>query len=129
MTTDELRHFRNALTALRDELLGKGRAKIEPNRKDDAEVGEDEDEQPLNEMLNSIASNRNRNATATLARVDKALKKLREQPDEFGLCEDCGDEVAEPRLKAMPYAELCVECQSKRDPRGPQTRRNLYDFR
>ena len=38
------------------ELTGKTIAKIEPNRTDDAKVGGDEDEQPLNEMLQAIAS-------------------------------------------------------------------------
>jgi RNA polymerase-binding transcription factor DksA len=46
------------------------------------------------------------------------------------VCEECGDDLPAARLLAMPYAELCLECQSKRDgPKGPKTRRNLYDFR
>ena len=129
MTPDQLRHFQALLLSLRRGLLGRGSSAIEPNRKDDAEVGEDEDEQPLNEMLQAIASDRNRTAAATLVRLDKALKKLRERPDDFGLCEECDDELPEGRLKAMPYAELCLDCQAKRDPRGPQTRRSPYEFR
>jgi DnaK suppressor protein len=62
--------------------------------------------------------------------VAKAVSKLDEAPDEFGLCEECGEELLPARLKAMPYVELCVECQAKRDgPKGPRTRRNLYDYR
>lgn len=129
MTRERCRHFEKLLVTLRDSLMAREPQRIEPNRQDEAAIGEDEDEQPLNEMLQSIASNRNRSTATTLARIENALKKLREQPDDFGLCEDCGDDVAEPRLEAMPYAELCVDCQAKRDPKGPQTRRNLYDFR
>ncbi|MBI5547554.1 MAG: TraR/DksA family transcriptional regulator [Deltaproteobacteria bacterium] len=130
MTPAKLRHLKDRLTALREEILGKVPQRIEPNRKDDAEVGGDEDEQPLNEMLQSIASNRNRNESAVLLKVDKALRKIAQKPDEYGLCEECGDDLAEARLSAMPFAELCLECQAKRDgSRGPRTRRNLYDFR
>ncbi|MGC4122725.1 MAG: TraR/DksA family transcriptional regulator [Myxococcales bacterium] len=130
MTPAQLKKYQQQLTELRAEHLGKGPAKIEPNRTDETKVGGDEDEQPLNEMLQSIASHRNKNDAALIARVDKALRKLRDDPGEFGLCEDCGDDLPEPRLKAMPYAELCLECQSKRDgPKGPKTRRNLYDFK
>jgi DnaK suppressor protein len=130
MTPAQLKKHVQLLTDLRAEIVGRGPAKIEPNRTDDSKVGGDEDEQPLNEMNQAIASQRNRNDAVILARVDKALRKLRDDPDEYGVCEDCGDDLAAPRLKAMPYAELCLECQSKRDgPKGPKTRRNLYDYR
>ena len=92
-------------------------------------MGGDQDEQPLNEMHQAIASNRNKNLAGVLARVEKALAKLREAPEEFGTCEECGEDVALPRLKAMPYAELCVGCQSKRDaPKGGPTRKRITDF-
>ena len=130
MTPAKLRQFKLRLSALRAEMTGKGKKRIEPNRKDDAEVGANEDEQPLNEMLQSITSNRNRNDAAILARLLRAQRKIEQEPEEFGLCEECGEELPEARLKAMPYVELCVECQAKRDgPKGPRTRRNLYDFR
>lgn len=130
MTNAQREEIRKLLLALRDELSGKGPQRIEPNRTDDARIGGDEDEQPLNEMLQSIASSRNRNLDGMLTRVEKALAKLREDPDAFGECEECGDEIAFGRLKAMPYAEFCVTCQGAKDgPKGPATRRKLTDYR
>ena len=130
MTPALLQKHLQLLTDLRAEVVNKGPAKIEPNRTDDSKVGGDEDEQPLNEMNQAIASQRNRNDAALIARIDKALRKLKHDPGEYGVCEDCGDDLPAPRLKAMPYAELCLECQSKRDgPKGPRTRRNLYEFK
>ena len=130
MTPARLKSLQKRLLALREEIVGKGPKRIEPNRTDDNKVGDDEDEQPLNEMLQAIASNRNRHDAVVLQRIDRALNKLASAPDDFGLCEECGDDLLEARLLAMPYAELCLECQSKRDgPRGPRTRRNLRDFR
>ena len=62
--------------------------------------------------------------------IRAAKRKLTESPDDFGLCEDCGDEIAPARLKAMPYAEHCVGCQAKHDgPKGGPTRRKLTDYR
>jgi DnaK suppressor protein len=93
-------------------------------------VGGDEDEQPLNEMLQTIASSRNRNRELVLKRVQKALAKLAEDPDDFGACESCGEPILQKRLEAMPYAELCTDCQSARDdPRGLPTRKRLTDYR
>jgi DnaK suppressor protein len=130
VTNAQREEIRKLLLALHDELSGKGLQKIEPNRTDEARIGGDEDEQPLNEMLQTIASSRNRNLEGMLARVDKALARLREDPDSFGECQECGDEIAWGRLKAMPYAEYCVTCQGGKDgPKGPATRRKLTDYR
>lgn len=130
MTPAQLRPFKARLAALREEIVGKGPKRIEPNREAAGEVGGDQDEQPLNEMLQSIASNRNRNDTVILGRIAKALRKIDDDPEGFGLCEDCGEDLLAARLEAVPYAELCIDCQAKRDgTKGPKTRRNLFDYR
>lgn len=129
MTPAQRKQLEKKLEALRAELGQKQPAKLEPNRGSEAEVS-DEDAQPLNEMLQAIASNRNRAMGGVAAKVEKALHKLRESPDDFGLCEECEEEIAFQRLSAMPYAEYCVDCQSHQDgPKGPQTRRKLTDYR
>mgnify|MGYP000956880684 CR=1 FL=1 len=129
MKPTELAHYERLLKSLEEEIRTKGARRIEPNRNDDASAGADEDEQPLNEMLQSIASSRNRNMSLVLKRIARTLQKIRQTPEEFGLCEECEEDIEEGRLKAMPYAELCVDCQSKRDPRGGrQTRRNPFEF-
>ena len=130
LTAAQKRTLRRALQALVSDVSSKGIRPIAPNRTDDSKVGGDEDEQPLNEMLQAIASDRNRASGAALGRAQHALDKLDRTPEEAGTCEECGEDIPWGRLKAMPYAELCVACQGKRD--GPQrgpTRRGLTDFR
>jgi DnaK suppressor protein len=130
MTHTEHIQIRHLLLALRRELECKGPVKIETKSRDQRDVGAEEDEQPLNEMLLSIASSRNRSHGDVLHRVDKALRKLDEDPDDFGQCEECGEEIPFGRMKAMPYAELCTECQRGHDaPKGTATRRKVTDFR
>jgi DnaK suppressor protein len=130
VTAAQRAKFKKRLSALEEELTGRGPKRITPNRASEAEVGGDEDEQALNEMLQSIASNRNRNLQGMLVRVQHALTKLSDEPAEFGLCEDCGEDIETKRLVAMPYAELCVTCQSQKDePPGSPTRRKLTDYR
>jgi DnaK suppressor protein len=61
--------------------------------------------------------------------VLKALAKLRDEPDSFGECEECGEALPLGRLEAMPFAEYCVTCQGKRDaPKGQPTRRKPTDY-
>lgn len=43
--------------------------------------------------------------------IDEALNRLRDGT--YGMCAECGVEISEKRLKAVPFAKLCVECQSR----------------
>lgn len=43
--------------------------------------------------------------------IDEALTRLHEGT--YGICAECGVEVSEKRLQAIPFAKLCVECQSR----------------
>lgn len=47
--------------------------------------------------------------------LDDALKRIEE--GNFGTCEDCKGLIAKNRLRAVPYARLCVKCQEKREKR------------
>ena len=47
----------------------------------------------------------------TLLKIDEALRKLDEGT--YGICEDCGEAINEGRLKVLPFAIYCVECQEK----------------
>jgi DnaK suppressor protein len=41
-----------------------------------------------------------------MARIDKALAKIEEGT--YGLCDRCGKPIEKLRLKALPYANLCI---------------------
>jgi DnaK suppressor protein len=130
VTPAQRKKFKELLLELKKSLTGKAPSRIEPNRASEGEVRGEDDEQALNEMLQSIASSRNRNQDVVLQKVEKALRKLEKEPEEYGLCESCGEDILQGRLKAMPYAELCTDCQSGRDaPKGGPTRKKLTDYR
>jgi len=57
-----------------------------------------------------------------LNRVDGALQKLKDGT--YGVCENCGKSIGLKRLKAVPYAELCIKCkeaEEKKPRRLPYT--------
>ena len=101
MKPSEREKLRKALLALRAELLRTGPARIEPNRPDATTSGvADEDAQALSEMMQLLASQRNRGQAELLARIDRALAKLASAPEDYGLCEECEEEIAPGRLGA-----------------------------
>ncbi|HCC68769.1 MAG TPA: transcriptional regulator, TraR/DksA family protein, partial [Nitrospiraceae bacterium] len=48
-----------------------------------------------------------------LTKMDESLRKLAEGT--YGVCEDCGKEISEERLKALPFAIYCRDCQEKKE--------------
>ena len=43
--------------------------------------------------------------------LETALRRL--DDGEYGLCEDCGEEIMAGRLKALPFARRCLSCQQQ----------------
>jgi DnaK suppressor protein len=56
----------------------------------------------------------------TLGRIDEAIQRVEEGT--YGTCADCGREIAEARLKALPFATLCVSCQEAEESRAAAER-------
>ncbi len=51
-----------------------------------------------------------------LREVEKALNKIDSR--DYGLCENCGKRISVKRLKAIPYAHLCIDCKEKEELQG-----------
>ncbi len=42
-------------------------------------------------------------------KIKDALDRI--ESDEFGICDDCGEEIGEARLKARPVTTQCIDCK------------------
>jgi DnaK suppressor protein len=49
----------------------------------------------------------------TLSKIDAALRRLDENT--YGNCFECGDEISEARLRALPFAVRCKDCEEARE--------------
>lgn len=49
----------------------------------------------------------------TLNKINEALRRLEEHT--YGNCFECGDEIAEARLRALPFAVRCKDCEEARE--------------
>lgn len=53
-----------------------------------------------------------RSIFASIADIDRALEKV--DAGTYGICDECGDEIGDIRLEALPAASLCVACAGRR---------------
>ena len=45
--------------------------------------------------------------------IDEALKRIND--GKYGKCVECNKKIPVRRLKALPHAKLCIQCQSKEE--------------
>jgi DnaK suppressor protein len=48
-----------------------------------------------------------------LAAIDEALARI--DAGTYGICVNCGAQIAPERLEAMPWATLCIDCKRKEE--------------
>ncbi len=116
MTRPDFTLQRERLLALRARLQGdstqmeddawKEHSKTISIPTDVAELGSDSADQDLTLSLLG-------NKKEALNQIDRALKRI--EDGSFGQCEECGTKIPEPRLEAIRYAALCVDCASRRE--------------
>ncbi|OHB72346.1 MAG: hypothetical protein A2W23_05550 [Planctomycetes bacterium RBG_16_43_13] len=46
--------------------------------------------------------------------INEALRRIKD--GKFGLCESCSKPITKIRLRAVPYARLCIGCKKKEEP-------------
>ena len=56
----------------------------------------------------------------TLTKIDEALRRLEE--GSYGYCFECGEEISERRLRALPFAVRCKDCEEAREVRQQRER-------
>ena len=68
---------------------------------------EDGTDEFAREMALNLASSRNDGLIA----VEEALRRI--EDGTYGYCEMCSKVIAKPRIKALPFARTCIECQAE----------------
>ena len=46
-----------------------------------------------------------------IGKIKEALGRI--DDGTFGICEECGEDISEERLKARPVTTLCIDCKTK----------------
>ena len=88
-------------------LIGNYRQQLLELNLDRGDDGEDSDIQKRAAELNKLIEK----VTQELGLVQKSLQKI--DQGTFGICVSCGGEISLRRLKALPYAQQCIDCLSE----------------
>lgn len=100
--------LKELLEKKRREILGDVKSKVGELRKgveqsqELEEMTEANNQEELNFTLAKMKAD-------TLNRINEAILRL--EQGKYGNCKDCEEEIAEPRLKALPFAVRCKDCQ------------------
>lgn len=101
MLTDRQSEIRTKLRSLREVLP--------------AEVAQvrDAEEQSMEEFVLGMDFALMEMESGTLRKIDEAIQRLEEGT--YGICSECDETISEARLKALPFATVCRDCQAQRE--------------
>ena len=108
----DLEHFRKLLTSMLEEAQQKGDSTIE-ELTDSNEVFADPADRATAESDRSFTLRIRDRERRLIRKIQAALQRI--DDGSYGICEDCGEEIGVPRLKARPVTKLCINCKSKQE--------------
>lgn len=121
MNKSELEKFRKALLELREIIVGEvNNIAGDALKKSQRDASGDLSGYALH-LADMATDNYDREFSLGLASsgrealllIDEALKRVKD--GSFGKCLNCHKPINKKRLKALPYAQYCINCQSKEE--------------
>ena len=103
--------FRRLLNQRISELRFEAGKTVE-NMDEDGNFPDPTDRASLEASRNSVLRIRDRERKL-IFKIQEALQRL--EKGEYGICEECGEEIGIGRLKARPVTTLCITCKSSQE--------------
>ncbi len=116
MADDRYQELRRILEDRRDEIAGEVQHKIRSVRSEAQTTNHraaDVTETSEADIQDDIEFALIQMKAETLNKIGAALTRLEEGT--YGYCYECGDEIAERRLRALPFAARCKNCEEVRE--------------
>src|SRR3990172_1178858 len=117
MNRDRYAELKNILEERRREICGQVQGKIRDVRTEGANnpnVGVlDAAESSEADIQDDIEFALIQMKAETLHKIEEGLRRL--EGGTFGYCFECGDEISERRLRALPFAVRCKDCEEARE--------------
>lgn len=109
MNTEDIQNYKNLLLQQRDQLA----EQINDNQSQtfgiDRENMQDPVDVAVNDREQTILLSISESERTLIDQVDEALQRI--ELGGYGECMNCGQTITDARLKAVPYARYCINCQ------------------
>ncbi|SRR5579875_709610 len=112
MDPEKLEYFKGILLGKMNQLLGTaGKTLSEMSQEDDAFP--DPLDRAMSESSRTVELRKRDRERKLIQKILKAIQKV--EDNTYGLCEECGDEISEERLRVRPEATLCIRCKEEQE--------------
>ena len=112
MDQKDIEYFRKLLTSMLDEAKQKGDSTIEELNGSN-ELFADPADRATAESDRSFTLRIRDRERKLITKIQDALKRM--DDGEYGICEECGEDISLARLKARPVTTLCVSCKARQE--------------
>lgn len=112
MNNSDIEYFRDLLRNMRLEIQEKGEDTLEDMTGDREMYADPADRASAESDRAFILRLRDRDRKL-VQKIEQAMERIEE--GSFGICDDCGDDISIPRLKARPVTTLCIKCKSRQE--------------
>ena len=119
MDRKEVDFFRNLLNQRLQELRSEAGKTVE-DMDEDENFPDPTDRASMESNRNSMLRIRDRERKL-IFKIQEALRRL--DDGEYGVYEECGENIGIERLKARPVTTLCIECKSSQEMEERKARR------
>ncbi len=109
MDKERLEYFKDLLTKKKEVLIAEASKTIVDMSDDEETFPDPTDRASLETDRNFLLRIRDRERKLIL-KIDEALERI--EDGTFGICELCGDDISDERLKARPVTTLCIDCKT-----------------
>jgi len=112
MNKDRLEYFKQYLTNQRDTLVSEAMKTVEDMSDEEETFPDPTDRASLESDRNFLLRIRDRERKL-IVKINEALTRI--EAGTFGICEMCGEDISEERLKARPVTTLCIDCKTEEE--------------
>jgi DnaK suppressor protein len=109
MDKKRLKQYEARLVENRNALLGMVERTEDYGREADRDVSQDPADKASNSYTKELLFSQSTTERYTLRLIEEALERITE--GSYGECLNCGEEIAQKRLDAIPWTPHCIRCQ------------------
>ncbi len=101
------------LKEIKQKLIDERETIVSKLSSNDLSVDDSETPDPVDLAVRNYSKNVmlavSENESRQLTLINEALERI--EDDEYGLCQNCENEINPKRLNAVPWARYCLDCQ------------------